>query len=150
VDLSGSGKEQVAGCCEYGNERPCSLKWGGLLDWGAVWVLKKDSAALTCYGVQEESEPVSKCSQSRRSGLHSTCCSPERTSGCPTDCAAAWAEFVVAYYHDNASSHLHLHLRFIHIRRPDVKRCCPESQTPLRSRVHLLIPVNAKCPSIPH
>ena len=92
-------------------------------------------------------QPVS---QSKRSGLHSTCCSPERTWGCPTDCAAAWAEFVVPHYHDNASSHLHLHLHFIHIRRPDVARCCLGSQTPLRSRGHLLIPVNAKCLSILH
>jgi len=93
------------------------------------------------------SRPVS---QSKRSALHITCCSPERTSGCPTDCAAAWAEFVVPHYHDNASSHLHLHLRFIHIRRPDVARCCLESQTPHRSRGHLLIPANAKRPTIPH
>lgn len=57
---------------------------------------------------------------------------------------------MVPHYHDNATTHFHLHLHFIHIRRPDVAPCCLESLTPLRSRGYLLIPVNAKCPSIPH
>jgi hypothetical protein len=32
LDRSGSGQRQVAGCCEYGDELSCSIKYGEFLE----------------------------------------------------------------------------------------------------------------------